>query len=170
VPGLDAVLSGGLIVGDSYLIVGAPGIGKTTLGNQLAFAHAAAGGTVLVATLLTETHDRMLGHLRGFDFFDPSLANGRIRYLSLLRPLEENGVDGLLEALRLAVRDQGTTMLVVDGTTAAEELAPSGFAYGRFVQGLQARSAILGCTTVLLSNARTRNTHRRRPTSTASWS
>ena len=43
VPGLDAVLGGGFLAGDAYLVVGQPGTGKTTLGNQLAFAHAAAG-------------------------------------------------------------------------------------------------------------------------------
>ncbi len=45
IPGLDEVLGGGLVAGDAYLIVGAPGTGKTTLGNQLVFAHAAAGGS-----------------------------------------------------------------------------------------------------------------------------
>ena len=155
VPGLDAVLGGGLLAGDAYLVVGAPGTGKTTLGNQLAFAHAAAGGAALVATLLTETHDRMLAHLRGFRFLDPEQVGGRVRYLSLLRPLEEGGLDGVLEALRRDVREHGAGLLVVDGTAAAEELAPSGFDYGRFVHGLQAWSALLGCTTVLLSSGRT---------------
>src|SRR5215210_302708 len=74
VQGLDAVLGGGLLAGDAYLVVGAPGTGKTTLGNQLAFAHAAAGQNVVFATVLTETHDRMLAHLRGFAFFDPALV------------------------------------------------------------------------------------------------
>ncbi len=151
VPGLDAVLGGGLLAGDAYLVAGPPGTGKTTLGNQLAYAHAASGGSALVATLLTESHDRMLAHLAGLAFFDPALVGGRVRYLSFLRPLEEGGVDGLLEGLWRAVREQGATLLVVDGTTAAEQLAPSGHAYGRFVQGLQARSAMTGCTTVLLS-------------------
>ena len=79
------------------------------------------------------------------------LARGRVRYLSFLRPLEEAGVEGLLEGLRRAVREQGATLLVVDGSAAAAALAPSGFAFGRFVHGLQARAALMGCTTVLLS-------------------
>jgi circadian clock protein KaiC len=151
VPGLDAVLGGGLLAGDAYLVAGPLGTGKTTLGNQLAYAHAAAGGSALVATLLTESHDRMLAHLAGLAFFDPALAGDRVRYLSFLRSLEEGGTEGLLEALGRAVREQGATLLVVDGTAAAAALAPSGFAFGRFVHGLQARAALMGCTAVLLS-------------------
>src|SRR5688500_3982675 len=89
VSGLDTVLGGGLLVGDTYLIAGKPGTGKTTLGNQLAFAHAAAGSPVLFATLLTESHDRMLAHLEGFRFFDPALVGERIHYLSLLSTLQD---------------------------------------------------------------------------------
>jgi circadian clock protein KaiC len=64
VPGLDAVLGGGLPAGRTCLVAGPPGTGKTTLGNQLAFAHAAAGGTAVFATLLAEPHDMMLANLR----------------------------------------------------------------------------------------------------------
>ena len=52
IPGLDAVLGGGLPTGRTSLIAGQPGTGNTTLGNQLAFHHAAAGGQALVTTLL----------------------------------------------------------------------------------------------------------------------
>jgi circadian clock protein KaiC len=83
IPGLDTVLGGGLLAGDTYLIAGKPGSGKTTLGNQLAFAHAAAGGTVIYATLQTESHDRMLAHLHGFTFADHALVGERIHYISL---------------------------------------------------------------------------------------
>ncbi|MDP9358132.1 MAG: hypothetical protein M3R02_23175, partial [Chloroflexota bacterium] len=33
VPGLDRILGGGLIAGDTYLVTGEPGTGKTTLAN-----------------------------------------------------------------------------------------------------------------------------------------
>ena len=43
---------------------------------------------------------------------------------------------------------------MIDGAGAAEALAASALDYGRFVHGLQARSALLQCTTVLLSGGR----------------
>lgn len=42
--GLDAIPDGGRPAGRTCLIAGPPGTGKTTLGNQLAFNHAATGG------------------------------------------------------------------------------------------------------------------------------
>ena len=150
VPGLDRVLGGGFLTGDSYLIAGSPGGGKTTLGNQLAYAHAAAG-TALIATVRTETHDRMLAHLRGFRFFDPALAGSRVRYLSVAAPLEHDGAAGVVAVLRQAIRDAGATLLVVDGAGIAED-ALGAVAFRDLVHGLQAHAALLGCTTILLAN------------------
>lgn len=59
IPGLDTVFGGGFVEGASYIVQGQPGAGKTILGNQIAFATAAAGKKVLYVTLLAETHDRL---------------------------------------------------------------------------------------------------------------
>ena len=150
VPGLDAILGGGLPAARICLVAGPPGTGKTTLGNQLAFTHAGSG-RALVATLLAEPHDLMLANLRGFHFFDPALVGDRVHYLSLLNDLEEEGLDGVVAAIRRAVREIGATLLVVDGTAVVEEMAASTLDIRRFTQRLQAQSPLLGCTTVLLT-------------------
>ena len=69
VPGLDAVLRGGLIKGSVYVVQGPPGAGKTILANHLGFRHAAGGGRVVYMTLMAETHARMMQSLRGMAFF-----------------------------------------------------------------------------------------------------
>src|SRR3954451_22919584 len=74
IAGLDIVTGGGLPVRRTCLIAGLPGTGKTTLANQLAFSHAARGGRVIIATLLTESHDVLLENLQSFSFVDPGLV------------------------------------------------------------------------------------------------
>lgn len=148
--GLDAILGGGMLQGDTCLIVGNPGTGKTTLGNQLAFAHGADGGTAIIATFLTESHDRILSHLHGLAFADRTLVGQRVHYISLLGTLEADGSDKVLELLGQTIRSHGATLLVIDHLG---EGAPAlaGFNTGLFLHRLQARSALLGCTTVLLA-------------------
>jgi circadian clock protein KaiC len=148
--GLDMVLGGGLLVGDTCLVTGLPGTGKTTLGNQVAFAHASQGGTVVFATLLTESHDRMLTHLRGLDFFDHALVAERIHYLSLLSPLQNGDFEGVLRLLIETIRGRKADLLIIDGAGAARMFASSDLDYARFIQGLEARAGILGCTTMLM--------------------
>jgi circadian clock protein KaiC len=154
VPGLDTILGGGLMVGDAYLVAGEPGTGKTTLGNQISFGHAAAGGTVVFATLLTESHDRMLAHLHDFDFADRSLVGERVHYISLLGSLQEGGFEELMRLLVETLRTHRATLLVIDGAGAARMLADSDFDYARFMHGLQARTALLSCSMVLLAGER----------------
>src|SRR5829696_6191306 len=152
VRGLDAILGGGIPVGRTVMEAGSPGVGKTTLGNQLAFHHAAMGGHALVATLLSETHDLMLANLRGFRFFDPALVGDRVHYLNLFDALADEGLDGIIAAVRRTTRERGATLLVIDGAAVIEDLAPSKLDLRRFVQQLQAQAAMIGATTVLLTS------------------
>ncbi|HYH12784.1 MAG TPA: ATPase domain-containing protein [Thermomicrobiales bacterium] len=154
VPGLDDILGGGLIVGDTYLVTGTPGTGKTTLGNQLAFTHAAQGGSVLFATLMTESHDRMLAHMQEFSFFDRSLVGDRIRYLSLMVSMQDGDFEQSLRLIVDSIREHRASLLVIDGAGAARLFAQSEIDYLRFIHGLDTRASVLGCTTVFLSGER----------------
>jgi len=62
VPHLDRILGGGLLKGSLVMVVGAPGLGKTILAAQIAFHHAARGGTALYLTGYSESHDKLLAH------------------------------------------------------------------------------------------------------------
>ena len=150
VPGLDAVLGGGLLTGRTVIVTGRPGTGKTTLGNQLAFARAAAGDRAVVVTLLAESHELMLANLLSFQFFDFGLVGNRVQYLSLLGAARE-GLDSLIAAIRHVVREGNVELLVIDGTTILEDAATSSLDLRLFAQQLQTQSAFLGCTTVLLT-------------------
>ncbi len=93
----------------------------------------------------------MIANLTSFGFFDPAAVGGGVRYLSVL-PAVEEGLDTVPRALREMVREAGATLLVVDGTAVVEDLAPSVLDFRHLTNRLQAQSAMLGCTTVLLIN------------------
>ncbi len=68
VPGLDEVLSGGLIPDRAYLLRGGPGSGKTTLGLHFLAAGAVTGEPVLFLTLAEpEAQIRQTAEGQGFD-------------------------------------------------------------------------------------------------------
>jgi circadian clock protein KaiC len=156
VDGLDRLLDGGLLAGDAYLVSGGPGTGKTTLGNQLAFQHAAAGHSAVIFMLQTEPHEWMLAHLGGFRFVRPELINKQIHYISLLRQIENDGLPGVLQSIQQAVREHQASLIILDGAAILEAIHQSNgnvaSSQGRFVRDLQARAAMLNCTTVLLAN------------------
>src|SRR5687768_18619996 len=79
IDGLDTILNGGFLQGGIYFISGQPGSGKTILSNQIAFSHAAGGGRVVFASVLSETHARMFSHLSSLSFFKIGRASCRER-------------------------------------------------------------------------------------------
>lgn len=150
VQGLDRVLQGGLVRAGTYMVAGPQGAGKTVLGNHIAYNHARAGGIVVFATVLTESHGRMLARLGNFRFYDADLVAQRIHYLSLYDQLSQSGLDGVLDLLRRTVRDYQATMLIVDGVRTIQDFATSPLAHQGFFYELNVHLASLDCTTILL--------------------
>lgn len=159
IAGFDVITGGGLPQGRSCLITGVPGTGKTTFGNQLAFAHAASGGTVIVATLLTESHNVLLENLQDFDFFDANLVGKRIHYISVMTPLQESGLDATLDMVRQEVAKAHASLLVIDGTAIDDDVALSDVDLRLFAQRIDTQSAFLGCTAVLLTGSTDNRVH-----------
>ncbi|HEX5660471.1 MAG TPA: ATPase domain-containing protein, partial [Polyangiales bacterium] len=152
VPGLDAVLHGGLLRQAVYMVRGTPGAGKTILSNQLCFHHAARGGKVLYVTLLSETHERMLFNIGQLSFFEPTRIPDQIAYLSAYTVFEQSGLKGLSEMLRRETRAGDASLLIVDGLVATEESLPSRNDFKKFVHDMQIHASMQGSTVVLLSS------------------
>lgn len=154
IAGLDVILRGGFPRAGISIIQGAPGAGKTILGNQICFHHVThGGGRALYVTLLAESHARMLMHMGQLGFFNDSVIPGKLYYISAFRTLEEHGLRGLLDLLRREVQAHGASVLVLDGLVAAEETASSAREFKKFIHELQAQATINDCTMFLLTGA-----------------
>ncbi len=138
--------------GAVYLFMGRPGTGKTTLGNQLCFAHAKQGGRSAYLTLLAESHASMLKNFQQMRFFDASMLNKGVSYVGAYRALRDGQLRGLLDMVRRVIKDEKATLLIIDGITPARAVAETELALKEFVVELQMLSSMMGCTTVLLAN------------------
>ncbi|AEI64042.1 ATPase domain-containing protein [Corallococcus macrosporus] len=154
VPGLDALLRGGFLRGGTYIITGAPGTGKTILGNQFCFATLAQGGRAIYLTVLGESHARMMLHLRSMRFFHKEEVGRALNYESGSAALKAEGLAGLSRLIFRAVREHGATALVVDGLVAMEECSEDPLSFREFLHGLCVHNALAGCTTLLLTGQR----------------
>lgn len=154
VPGLDEVLGGGLFKAGVYMVQGAPGTGKTTLANQICYAHVAAGGRALYITLLSESHARMLQHLRPLAFYDEAAIPDRLYYVSAFNALETEGLKGLNALLRREVKTHGATFVALDGFVSAAESADTARDLKKLVHEIQVLAALHGCTFLLMSSGR----------------
>ena len=152
VPGLDTILHGGFLRGGVYMLQGHPGAGKTILANQLCFHHASQGGRVVYATLLAESHERMIFNLEPLTFFDASLIPEKLTYVSAFSVLQERGLTGLVEMLRREARTRKATLLVVDGLVGAEESASTRQEFKKMIHELQTHAGLVGCTVILLTS------------------
>lgn len=151
VPGLDQILHGGLFEGGVYILEGPPGVGKTTLANQIAYQHAVRQGRTLYITMLAESHARMLQHMQGQSFFHLDAVNSSVFYLSGYRELEQQGLKAVVELLRNEVTRHNVDLLVVDGLV-VENQAHSGESIRQFVHELQSLASLLRCTCLLLTS------------------
>lgn len=152
IPGLDPILRGGFPLGGMYFIVGAPGTGKTILGNQLCFHHAASGGRAVYLTLLVASYDIMLVSLQSLAFFDPAVVGRSLHYFSGYGDLTEGGVPALLKRLQQIMRHHRPTVLVVDGFASIDACATSVLERQRFIGQLQMLGTSYGCTIIVLSH------------------
>lgn len=152
IPGLDAILHGGFLEGGVYIVQGTPGAGKTILGNEICFRHTRAGGRAAYITLLAEMHTRMLQHLRPLSFFNEAVIPSELYYVSAFQTLESAGLQGLIDLLRLEIKNHGATLLIIDGLVAAEESARSDREFKKFIHAIQAHAGAYDCTVLLLTS------------------
>lgn len=122
VPGLDAMMGGGLVRGDAAIVSGPSGSGKSVLGMQFAEAGIRAGEPVVIATFEeSSTKYRSRAAMLGMDL-EGAERDGLLRMLDQ-RPLDL-AVDETFEELRDVVEELGAARVVIDSLSGLEVAAP----------------------------------------------
>ena len=106
VPGLDAILGGGLPEFSFNLIAGPPGSGKTTLAHQIMFSLATPEQPALFLTVLGEPAVKMLRYQQQFSFFDADKVSKSVRFVDLS---DEVATDDFEQVLARIARELAAT-------------------------------------------------------------
>src|SRR6185437_8176285 len=114
IPGLDAILGGGLPEFSFNIIAGGPGCGKTTMAHQFVFANATEQRPGLYFTILGESAIKMLRYQQQYTFFDPAKLNGAIRFINLSQIVLDHDLSAVLEAIIKEVEAANPAIVVVD--------------------------------------------------------
>ncbi|HUG27992.1 MAG TPA: ATPase domain-containing protein [Gemmatimonadales bacterium] len=124
VAGLDELMGGGIPNGDSLVLAGPTGTGKTTFAMQFVAAGLEAGEAAVI-TIFEEHPDAYVERARslGLDLA-AAVKAGKLRII-YLRPLDLS-VDETLDEIRTAVREVGAQRVVIDSISGFEiALAPA---------------------------------------------
>jgi len=114
VPGLDAILGGGLPEFSFNLIVGSPGAGKTTLVHQIMFALATPERPALFFTALGEPPLKMLRYQQQFSFFDVNKIDTSVRFVNLNDELSSGDFAQVLARITREVEATSPGLVFVD--------------------------------------------------------
>ncbi|HSI60083.1 MAG TPA: ATPase domain-containing protein [Ideonella sp.] len=114
VPGLDAVLGGGVPEFSFNLIAGPPGCGKTTLAHQLMFSLATPERPALYFTVLGEPPLKMLRYQQQFGFFDSEAVNRSIRFVNLSEEILAGDLNQVLRRIVAEVEAHASALVFVD--------------------------------------------------------
>lgn len=124
IPGLDEMMGGGIPAGDSLVLAGPTGTGKTTFAMKFVAAGLAAGETAVIA-IFEEHPDVYLERARNIDVDLRAAMRDDKLSIIYLRPLDLS-VDETLDEIRNAVERIGATRVVIDSISGFEmALAPA---------------------------------------------
>ncbi|MEJ8837389.1 ATPase domain-containing protein [Ramlibacter sp. AN1133] len=114
VPGLDAILGGGLPEFSFNVVAGPPGCGKTTLAHQIMFALATPERPAIYFTVLGEPPLKMLRYQQQFDFFDPAKLNQSIYFINLGEEAASGDLGNVLRRIAAEVDAKNPGLVFVD--------------------------------------------------------
>jgi circadian clock protein KaiC len=147
-PGLDAVLGGGLNRPALGLIIGSPGAGKTVLASQIIFNAAQHGLQTLIFTAYSESNDQYIAHLRTLEFFEHALLGNAVQLFTLQSQFtaEERSSAG---ALTKTIRATEAKVVLIDGFQGVAPLLSEGQSIRALLAALAVQLRYLDATLLL---------------------
>lgn len=125
VPALDEMLGGGIPEGDSLLIAGSSGTGKSLLATQFIAAGIREGQPGIVA-VFEERPEEYAARASGFGLhLDTAIDEGKLKII-YLRPLDLS-VDETMQEILDAIKKTGAKRLVIDSLAGFEMALAPGF-------------------------------------------
>ncbi len=155
VPGLDAILGGGLPELSFTVVGGGQGSGKTTLGHQIAFANGTVERPALYCTVVGEPPLKMLRYQQQFDFFEVEKVGSAVHFRNFARETLGGDLEGVLDAILAEVEELEPGVVVVDSfssvlsATGMDRRRPAR-QMDRFIHELSNRMTSWEATTFLL--------------------
>jgi circadian clock protein KaiC len=160
VPGLDAILGGGLTPHRIYLVEGEPGAGKTTAGLQFLIEGARGGESTVYITLaenreelqaVADSHGWDLSGIHVHEVLPTEELLVRDDQYAMFHPSEVEMVDTLKNILSV-VGETRPARVVLDSLSELQLLAESPLRYRRQVLALKQFFSTRKCTVLLLDD------------------
>lgn len=161
IDGIDHILTGGIPRGNTVLISGSVGTGKTSICIEFLVRGALTGENSLYLSV-TEPTEKLLNNLIPFDFFDEKLVRqGKLHFMDLTSLYEQLGVDAeeldfkqtrlLADKIAREVEDDKIQRLVLDSVTSVCYRIKDQERIRDFLLRLGTELSAKGCTSLLVS-------------------
>ncbi|MDI6708937.1 MAG: ATPase domain-containing protein [Candidatus Thermoplasmatota archaeon] len=161
IEGLDNILNGGIPIGNSVLVAGACGSGKTTLSMEFLVNGAKLGDTCMFISV-TEPVSKLVENLKSFNFFDPKLIAERKLNLFDLGSIYErlgiekkgytiSNVEPIVNAIEDITKKLNAKRLVIDSITAVCHQLENRTRIRELIFNLGRVLSALKCTTLMTS-------------------
>jgi len=116
---LDKILGGGFNNGDTILVAGQPGAGKTTLGLQFLYNGATRYGENGVYITFVESVRKLKRDALGLGWdFDESAMEKKVGFLDLIHATRAKGVQSNFLVMMTEIRRLGAKRVVIDSLSA----------------------------------------------------
>jgi len=161
VEGLDNILNGGIPRGNTVLVTGSCGTGKTTMSLEF-LVHGAMGSENCLFISVTEASNKLLSNIIPYTFFDKSLLeSGKLTFIDMPPMYERLGLEKveftfeeiqlLVDGITHIVKQLDVKRLVIDSITSVCYRLKTEEKIRDFILKLGKAVSDYGCTTILVS-------------------